>query len=206
VPKIVDHEQRRTELANAALRVIGRYGMEAATTRTVAAESGWSTGVLKHYFSSKQDLLRSALDELERANLERFQEAREQPNGFARIREAVAKILAAGPEESAVWVAYIERARVDPSTARVWHRGMARWSERWAELVREGQADGSVDARIDPQSAGVELHALVNGLRIAVLLGARDPGTEATLVELLCADQTRSRRRAKPSPGRAKAP
>ena len=76
MPKVVDHELRRRELARAALRVIGRDGLEAATTRAVADESGWSTGVLKHYFDDKDHLLHEALRELERMNLERFERAR----------------------------------------------------------------------------------------------------------------------------------
>ena len=87
MPKVVDHELRRRELARAALRVIGRDGLEAATTRAVADESGWSTGVLKHYFDDKDHLLHEALRELERMNLERFERARRSAGRAGRDRE-----------------------------------------------------------------------------------------------------------------------
>jgi AcrR family transcriptional regulator len=41
--------------------VIARDGMDRATIRTIAAETGWSSGVLAHYFADKDDILGSAL-------------------------------------------------------------------------------------------------------------------------------------------------
>jgi TetR/AcrR family transcriptional repressor of bet genes len=57
MPKIVDVEQRRAELADAAARLIARSGIEAATMREVAAEAGLTTGALTHYFTDKHELL-----------------------------------------------------------------------------------------------------------------------------------------------------
>ena len=58
MPRIVDIEQRRSELADAAARLIARSGVGAATMRDVAAEAGWTTGALTHYFANKRELLR----------------------------------------------------------------------------------------------------------------------------------------------------
>ena len=57
MPRVVDIEQRRTELTDATARVIARSGIEAATMREIAAEAGWTTGALTHYFADKHDLL-----------------------------------------------------------------------------------------------------------------------------------------------------
>ena len=57
MPRVVDIEQRRTELTDATARVIARSGLEAATMREIAAEAGWTTGALTHYFTDKHDLL-----------------------------------------------------------------------------------------------------------------------------------------------------
>lgn len=61
MPKIVDHDARRRELLDAVVRVIAEDGIEGATTRALARETGWSTGALAHYFSGKADILASAL-------------------------------------------------------------------------------------------------------------------------------------------------
>lgn len=59
--KIVDSAQRRRELADATARVIARHGIEGASLRTVAAEAGWTTGALAHYFRDKHELLEFTL-------------------------------------------------------------------------------------------------------------------------------------------------
>jgi AcrR family transcriptional regulator len=61
MPKIVDHEVRRSELADAVLAVVARHGTNAVTLRAVADESGWSTGTLGHYAGNREGLLKVAL-------------------------------------------------------------------------------------------------------------------------------------------------
>ena len=57
MPKVVDIQERRAELADAAAQLIARAGVGAATMREVAAEAGWTTGALTHYFADKRELL-----------------------------------------------------------------------------------------------------------------------------------------------------
>ncbi|MFE3170678.1 TetR/AcrR family transcriptional regulator [Amycolatopsis sp. NPDC059235] len=60
MPKIVDHRQRRAEIADAVLAIVAEDGVAAVTLREVADRSGWSTGVLNHYVGGRDDLLRLA--------------------------------------------------------------------------------------------------------------------------------------------------
>jgi AcrR family transcriptional regulator len=61
MPKKVDHDARREELVLAAWRVIAAQGIDEVTIREIARESGYSSGVLAHYFENKDDLLAHAL-------------------------------------------------------------------------------------------------------------------------------------------------
>ena len=61
MPKKVDHDARREELVLAAWRVIAASGIDEVTIREIARESGYSSGVLAHYFENKDDLLAHAL-------------------------------------------------------------------------------------------------------------------------------------------------
>ncbi|MDG2481005.1 MAG: TetR family transcriptional regulator [Alphaproteobacteria bacterium] len=61
MPKQVDHDEQRSAIAHAALRVIARVGIESATMRGIAAEADCTTGLLTHYFSSRDDLIDHAL-------------------------------------------------------------------------------------------------------------------------------------------------
>ncbi len=57
----VPPEQRRTALAEAALRVISRDGVAAASTRAIAAEAGMSLASVHYVFASRDELLREAI-------------------------------------------------------------------------------------------------------------------------------------------------
>jgi len=57
MPAIVDHDSRREHVARIAADLIARVGMDAVTMRQIAAEAGFSTAIVTHYFASKQDLL-----------------------------------------------------------------------------------------------------------------------------------------------------
>jgi AcrR family transcriptional regulator len=173
MPKVVDHTERRSELAQAALRVIARDGLESATTRAVAEESGWSTGVLKHYFDNKDQLLHEARRELERLNLERFQRSMQEPSGLGSIRVAVATIMQASHDESRVWTAFMNRAAVDGSSRASMRRAIEAWVKRWQALVVRGQSDGSIRDDLDARHVAVEIHALVNGLRLGAMFNSR---------------------------------
>jgi TetR/AcrR family transcriptional regulator, transcriptional repressor of bet genes len=61
MPKQVDHEQRRQEIATAVLRLVTTRGVEAASLRTVASEAGVSMGAVQHYFTTKDEMLQFAL-------------------------------------------------------------------------------------------------------------------------------------------------
>jgi TetR/AcrR family transcriptional regulator, transcriptional repressor of bet genes len=61
VPKIVDHEKRRNEIALVACRVVAQYGFDQATIVRIAREAGYTTGMVAHYFDTKQDIIIAAL-------------------------------------------------------------------------------------------------------------------------------------------------
>jgi AcrR family transcriptional regulator len=59
-PKIV--EDRREQIAAAALRVFAQKGFTRATNRDIAREAGITPGLIYHYFPSKEALLKAIVD------------------------------------------------------------------------------------------------------------------------------------------------
>lgn len=53
-------EKRRDQLIAAALEIIAQEGPGTATVRAIAAQAGVTQGLIRHYFSSKEDLTREA--------------------------------------------------------------------------------------------------------------------------------------------------
>src|SRR3977135_4070054 len=61
MPKIVDHDQRRDQIALVACRVVAEKGFDQATIVRIAREAGYTTGMVAHYFDTKQDIIIAAL-------------------------------------------------------------------------------------------------------------------------------------------------
>lgn len=66
MPKIVDHDQRRSEIISAMWRVVDADGVAGVSVRSVAATAGVSKTNVGHYFESQPQLL--ALAVLDAAN------------------------------------------------------------------------------------------------------------------------------------------
>ena len=83
MPKIVDHARRRDEIAHVACQVVAHYGFEQATVARIARGAGYTTGMVAHYFESKQDIILAAL----RLMLLRVEErlTRERQSGEANL-------------------------------------------------------------------------------------------------------------------------
>ena len=62
MPRVVDHDARRAEVAKVAYDLIAEGGAEVATIRKVASAAGYSTTIVSHYFTSKKDLLQAIID------------------------------------------------------------------------------------------------------------------------------------------------
>ena len=56
----LSHDERRTELLHAAVRVLERDGLAAVTSRAVASEAGVSPGLVHHRFATTSELAAEA--------------------------------------------------------------------------------------------------------------------------------------------------
>lgn len=63
VPRVADHNQRRTQIARAFQRLLAAEGFAAVSFSRLAAEAGVSVGLIQHYFSGKDVLLRFAYED-----------------------------------------------------------------------------------------------------------------------------------------------
>src|ERR1700674_389790 len=145
MPKIVDHEQRREEIALVACRVVARYGFEQATILRIAREAGYTTGMVAHYFDTKQDIVIAAW----RLILRRIEE-RLTPGGADGQAQLLAVLTEALPVdetryiECAFWIAFWGQVPADKRLKRIngWlHREYLRLFERclargWREWER----------------------------------------------------------------------
>jgi AcrR family transcriptional regulator len=134
MPKIVDHAKRRDEIALVACQVVAEHGFEQATVARIARAAGYTTGMVAHYYDSKQDIILAAL----RLILKRIEErlTRERDGGEANLLSVLSEAIAIDAQrftESAFWLAFWGQISADPRLKRlnVWvHREYMRLFER----------------------------------------------------------------------------
>lgn len=174
MPKAVDHEARRRELAEAVWRVISADGVHRVSVRAVAAESGWSTGSLRHYFPTQDALLAFAMELLAdkaRVRLTAIKEA-DTRGVLRRFAEA---LLPAGDEqrvEVEVWLALLARAQVDPGLQRAERDNREALITALAGILWRAAAQGELVAGRAPDLEAVRLSALIDGLTLACVYSA----------------------------------
>lgn len=103
MPKLVDHQTRRSELGRVAAKLIATGGMEAATIREVALASGYSKGVVEHYFIDKDELINAALEWTNLGYEHRVQQATSELTGLAALRQRIAATLPMGKKIREEW-------------------------------------------------------------------------------------------------------
>jgi TetR/AcrR family transcriptional regulator, transcriptional repressor of bet genes len=177
MPKVVDHEQRREELAAAVWRLASRDGLDAVTIRGVSAEAGWSTGALHHYFSDKEELLlfafRTVADRVGRRVATARKESRD-PLELARALLAIGLPLDdERRDETRVWFAFLGLALTRPPLARAQRLAYDAWRRIVADALRDAQEQGDIEQDVDVEREAAALVALVDGLAVQASF---DPG------------------------------
>jgi AcrR family transcriptional regulator len=186
MPKIVDHEVRRKELIDATWRVICRVGLHNTTIGLIAAEAGYSHGIVSHYFTSKADMLFAA-----------------HQLTFSRLKDKVDALLTGWPDEPAAaklrtvfdWMLPLDPERLTEAevelnfwgqavttegllTARtqVLETEMAEW---WLPLIAGCRADGLVISSATDVSIAKSLMAFIDGVSAYSVLFPREYGFAA---------------------------
>jgi TetR/AcrR family transcriptional regulator, transcriptional repressor of bet genes len=159
MPKIVNHEQRRQEIAKVACTVVASVGFEQATIVKIAAAAGFTTGMIAHYFATKKEIIQAALH----LSLKRV-EQRLQVEGES-LEMVLANMLPLDQEraeEASFWVAYWGQVLADKELktlnswvhreyARLYERVFARYWPEWHEFTPATRraVSGAVSTFID---------------------------------------------------------
>ncbi|MFG2043826.1 TetR/AcrR family transcriptional regulator [Dactylosporangium sp. NPDC048998] len=188
MPRKVDHDQRRRHIVEALLRIAGTQGLDAVSLREVAHEAGVSMGAVQHYFATKDEMLLFALEHwLSLGVHERFTErvrrrlACEATGEPAAVLRAVAAEYLPHDEPSRsdvlVAIAFLSRAAVEPALAAALKPAFDGFVDTLCTLLRnvEGSTDAPAEAR--------RLAALLDGLRLPVLIGALSHEDALAVVE-----------------------
>lgn len=192
LPRAVDPDLRRRDLAEATWRVVRRDGLDAASVRNVAAEAGLSMGSLRHYFGSQSELLAFSMRLVADRITARVEALLALGDTAERSEEILAELLPLDAErraENEVWLAFSARTLVDPGLQALAEELYDDLRALMGRVVAERAAAGLVAGGADLTLEADRLHALVDGL-VAHALARPAHATPARLRAIIRAHLT----------------
>lgn len=168
MPRKVDHRERRELLADALMRLAAERGLEGVSLRHVAAEAGVSTGMVQHYFRTKDEMMTFALDMVMDRIRERSQTELAPASPRELVRGLLLQVLPLDETrrlENYVVLAFLAYAAVKPSIASGLREVATEMRTFLAGRLRAAGPAGGVD----PERAAAGLLALVDGLGLQLL-------------------------------------
>ena len=173
MPARTDHDARRRDVSEAVWRVLAEHGFGGLTLRAVATEMGASTGLLTHYFPSKQALVRHALEiAAERTDA---RPRLERPAGIDGLRAAILDVLPLSAESATmnrIWVGSWDGALVDAERNAGERARYKRWRGSLRTLVVDAQDRGELRAG-DPDDLVALVASFTHGLVVQALFDPR---------------------------------
>ncbi|MEV2211625.1 TetR/AcrR family transcriptional regulator [Streptomyces sp. NPDC050997] len=191
MPKRVDHAERRTEIAEALIRVAGHRGLHAVGMRDVAAEAGVSLRLVQYYFETKEKLLLFGLEHL----AERFGQrisARlgavgDSPGPRTMVEALLMTALPTDVESRTfhhLYTSYAVLAVNDQTlAAQPFIKNPDAAEDALAELLKQAEAADLLQPGVDAQLEAVGLLAMSAGLGTSILAGQRSPESAATVLD-----------------------
>ncbi len=182
MPKIVDHQQRRREIARVHQDGVAAHGFAATTYASMAAAAGVSVGTIQYYFADRDELLRFSFQDLLRARDARIDavvltgEADQQPIRDI-IVNALREILPLDPTRSREYLVGQQLRlaatghKVLRELARAADRGLL---DRVQVAVDNGKKCGEVEPSARADVAAVRILCTAHGLAAHLALEEGD--------------------------------
>ncbi|GAT72409.1 putative TetR family transcriptional regulator [Microbacterium sp. HM58-2] len=191
MPKIVDHDERRDHIADAAVKVIIRVGFDRLTMREIATEAGYAHGAIARYFPDKKSLLTAAFLRLYAQANDRIHAGIEGVRGLTALERVCREILPYspnGPLYARVVIAFWDHASQDDEVTRIHRVNNLHWRDLFRRFLLEAREDGELADHVDIETAVSEVASRNAGWQmISVLMpdsagdGRLDDGLEALL-------------------------
>jgi AcrR family transcriptional regulator len=173
MPKKVDHDARREELVLAAWRVIAAQGIDEVTIRDIARESGYSSGVLAHYFENKDDLLAHAL-RLSHTRIRKRYDDEVEGRGPADALKAILLDNLPLEEqrdlETRIEMSFWARSLRNEALREIQHEESKDLRDLLGELIDRTRDEGAIAKKYDRDEVLSFLAALIDGISLHGLL------------------------------------
>jgi AcrR family transcriptional regulator len=173
MPKLVDHERRRAELAEAVWTVIRRDGLPRASVRNVAREAGLSMGSLRHYFATQSELLCFAMQlvgDQARARIGALEPAAGARRQAEQLLHQLVPLDGERRAEAEVWLAFTGHALVDPQQRAIYQQIHDQLNGACTSAITLLADAGLTTEGLDVALEAGRLHALLDGLALHAVM------------------------------------
>jgi AcrR family transcriptional regulator len=175
-------DARRNEIIEATWRAIATIGLEKTTMRRIADDVNCTTGLVTHYFASKDDLLLAALKKITLTGDKRMRQAASGLVGLARLRGLVLSVLPldeARVLEWRVWLAFWGRAYSTPRLRKEQQARYRAWRQSIQRAVEDAVSLGELPASTRAEEETTYLVALIVGLSVNAVVGGNQRESES---------------------------
>ncbi len=163
-------EERREALIAATLELIAEYGVSGATVRAIAQKACVTQGLIRHYFSSKEDLITAAYAS-HMMQLTKLTDAVDLPES-APAKSRLAAFVRAGlrppvatPQAVSLWAGFLTLVRSDPDMQKIHDTTYHDFRDRLERLIDNAlKEDGIVALPQELRRKAIACNALVDGL------------------------------------------
>ncbi|MEJ8303021.1 TetR/AcrR family transcriptional regulator [Saccharibacillus sacchari] len=169
MPKIVDHEQQKIKVAEAAWRVIRRSGIENASVRNVAQEAGISPGSMRHYFSTQAELFSfsmSLVSERVATRIAALDYDRPMPEVARDVLHELVPLSEEGRAEMEVWLAFVSKSLSEPSLHGHAQKVYDQLRSAMLLVVRGLIQYGSASKKLNLEQEAERMHVFVDGIAL----------------------------------------
>jgi AcrR family transcriptional regulator len=166
MPKIVDHDERREYLAGISAELIAEHGLERATIREIAARTGFSRGVIEHYFDDKDHLITMAVVWVNDRYVRREQAMTRGKEGLEALEARLSCVMPLSKEPIQEWkirLRFWSLASYHTDLQKMMATRLRLSRERFLRDLKTAVELGEVDKNIDAQMTANWLVHLVSG-------------------------------------------
>ncbi|MBO0881624.1 MAG: TetR family transcriptional regulator [Mycobacterium sp.] len=185
MPKQVDHTARRLELLEAMMRITRTHGWDGVSLRKLAAEAGVSMGMVQHYFTTKDEMLRFAIEMMAEDTRQRIRDrtaALPEPRTPRQLAETLLTEMIPNPRRRAIEAegvkVWIRRFLLRPDSQATLHEGATELRTALTNLIFSGRPGDKVDAQRDADT----LIALLDGLIYHIVIGQQTAETATAIL------------------------
>lgn len=147
MPKIIDHDERRSEIIDVTWRLIVEGGIEAATMREIAARAGFANGALKHYFSGKDQIIKGAYERSLHGLGDRLAAHIAGKRGIEALEKSMRFTLPIEEGDATaarVLLSFWERCAFSPELDHGYSEHLDSWKAMHLGYLAQGREDGDI--------------------------------------------------------------